>query len=93
MKVTVLGAALGAAALALSLAAVPAVAQNMQGPGAVNYGAGSSPQTGGIPTTQPSGRNTPAQQGTHGLYNYDNNQTGAGGAPADNNNGNGRHLQ
>ena len=84
---------IGAAALSLAFAAVPAVAQNMQGPGAVNFGAGSSPQTGGIPTTRPNAANpqtTPTQRGTHGLYNYDNNQTGLGGSPADNNNGNGQ---
>lgn len=82
---------IGAAALCLSLAAAPAFAQNMQGPGAVNFGAGSSPQTGGIPTTRANPQTAPTQRGTHGLYNYDNNQSGLGGAPADNNNGNGRH--
>jgi hypothetical protein len=50
-------------ALGIGLASGSAVAQNIEGPGAPNYGAGSSPQTGGTvtpvrpsPQTQPSSR-------------------------------------
>lgn len=81
---------IGAAVLCLSLAAIPAYAQNVQGPAGANYGAASSPQTGGIPNTTAHPQTAPTQRGLHGLYNYDNNQTGAGGAAADNNNANGR---
>lgn len=63
--------AIGAAALCLSLAAVPAFAQNVQGPGGANYGAGSSPQNGGAPNTQaaPAQASTTAHHSTHHLYN------------------------
>jgi hypothetical protein len=75
---------------AMALGAGPVLAQNMQGPGAVNYGAGSSPQTGGTSNTQANPQTSPAQRGTQGLYNYDNSQSGTGGGAGNNNNGNGR---
>ena len=76
-----------ASALVLGLAiASPALAQNMQGPGAPNYGAGGSPQTGGVPNTQ-AAPDTPSSHGRL-LYNQvQPNQTGAGGVSGDNNNG------
>ena len=84
MKKTILTSS--ALVLALAMAS-PALAQNMQGPGAANYGAGASPQTGGIPNTQL----VPAahRQATgRKLYNQvQPNQTGAGGVAGDNNNG------
>ena len=61
--------AIGAAVLCLSLAAVPAVAQNVQGPGGANYGAGSNPQNGGAPNTQSNApTTTAARHGTHHSY-------------------------
>jgi hypothetical protein len=89
---------LTSSALVLGLAvASPAFAQNMQGPGAVNYGAGASPQTGGIPNTQVAPSLTPSSHGSlnngslnngRKLYNQvQPNQTGAGGVSGDNNNG------
>jgi hypothetical protein len=64
---------ISAAAFVLALVSGAALAQNMQGPGAENFGASSNPQTGGktggtsnTQTAQP--RNPNAGQGT--LYNY-----------------------
>lgn len=88
MKFLVISAAVLGLSLSLALSAVPASAQNMQGPGGQNYGAASSPQTGGIPSAPVNPQTAPTQRGINGLYNYDNQQTGAGGAPGDNNNGN-----
>ncbi len=84
MKKTILTAS----ALVLGLAmASPVFAQNMQGPGAQNYGAGGSPQTGGIPNTLAAPSTTPSSHG-RALYNQAQpNQTGAGGVSGDNNNG------
>ena len=48
-----------AVAFVMALGAAPVFAQNMQGPGAENYNAGSGPQTGGKATTQPA---TPQSQ-------------------------------
>lgn len=83
--------AVGAATVLALAIASPAAAQNMQGPGAVNFGAASSPQTGGVVNTQPAGPQTKSNTGSRKLYNSmrtpRHNQTGAGGAPADNNNG------
>jgi hypothetical protein len=65
----------GVAALIIGLSMVSASAQNMQGPGGTNYGAGSTPQTGGIntpvqssPESQPSPRTAPhfTQRGRNG---------------------------
>jgi hypothetical protein len=51
----------GLAALATS-----ALAQNLQGPGAQNYGAGSSPQTGGVASQAPNLRtNAPSRQSSN----------------------------
>jgi hypothetical protein len=89
MKKTILTSS--ALVLALAMAS-PALAQNMQGPGAANYGAGASPQTGGIPNTQLVPGGTPSSHGSlnkgRKLYNQvQPNQTGAGGVAGDNNNG------
>ncbi len=59
-KITI---SLGALALGLMFASVPAFAQN--GPAGPNYGAGSTPQTGG-PIVQPAPR---PRAGLRGLYN------------------------
>ncbi|HEY1980378.1 MAG TPA: hypothetical protein VGH13_09840 [Xanthobacteraceae bacterium] len=79
-----------AVAFVMALGAAPVFAQNMQGPGAENYNAGSGPQTGGKLTTEPA---TPqGQQGRttqgRGLYNsagQPNNPAGV--APRGNKNG------
>ncbi len=75
-------------AFVLVLGAAPAFAQNMQGPGAENYNAGSGPQTGGKVTTQPA---TPQAGGaTQGraLYNSAGQPTNpAGAAPRGNKSG------
>jgi hypothetical protein len=50
-------------ALTFAALATSAVAQNLQGPGAQNYGAGSGPQTGGVVAQSPTLRtNTPNSQ-------------------------------
>jgi hypothetical protein len=54
----------GALVLGFALASAPALAQNMQGPGAANFGLTSSPQTGGATNTAP---NAISPQP---LYNY-----------------------
>jgi hypothetical protein len=43
----------GALVLGFAFASVPALAQNMQGPGAPNFGLTSNPQTGGAINTAP----------------------------------------
>lgn len=61
----------GALAFVMALGAAPVFAQNMQGPGAENYNAGSGPQTGGKATTAPAtpqGQQGRATQGRT-LYN------------------------
>lgn len=67
---------LSALAFGLALGLVPAVAQNMQGPAATGYGAGSNPQSGGTVGEQPSaGAQQPSGQSTgmtshRRVYNY-----------------------
>jgi hypothetical protein len=78
-----------ALAFAVALGAASVFAQNMQGPGAENYGAGSGPQSGGKATTEPA---TPqGQRGTtqgRGLYNSAGQPINpAGAAPRGNKNG------
>jgi hypothetical protein len=81
---------IGALAFVTALGAAPVFAQNMQGPGAENYNAGSGPQTGGKLTTEPA---TPqGQQGRttqgRGLYNSAGQPTNpAGSAPRGNKSG------
>jgi hypothetical protein len=79
----------GVLAFVLALGAAQVFAQNMQGPGAENYNAGSGPQTGGKLTTEPA---TPqGQPGTtqgRSLYNFAGQPTNpAGGAPRGNKSG------
>jgi hypothetical protein len=56
-------------AFSFALAATSAFAQTLQGPGAQNFGAGSSPQTGGV-VSQPANSqiNTPSGR-SQNLYN------------------------
>jgi hypothetical protein len=87
MRKTVIS--LGVLAVVSALGTAPVFAQNMQGPGAENYGAGSGPQSGGKLTTEPA---TPqGQPGTtqgRGLYNSAGQPTNpAGGPPRSNKNG------
>jgi hypothetical protein len=52
--------------LGFAVIATSAVAQNLQGPGAQNYGAGSNPQTGGVVSQPPAARtNTPSRQSSN----------------------------
>jgi hypothetical protein len=86
-----------ALALAMALGAAPVFAQNMQGPGAENYNAGSGPQTGGKVTTEPAtpqGQQGRATQGRT-LYNSAGQPMNPSGpAPRANKNGmaNRRHY-
>jgi hypothetical protein len=78
----------GVLAFVLALGAAPVFAQNMQGPDAENYNAGSGPQTGGKLTTEPAtpqaGRTTQGR----GLYNSAGQPTNpAGAAPRGNKSG------
>jgi Spy/CpxP family protein refolding chaperone len=59
-------------ALGAALAVAPATAQNLNGPGAQGYGAGSGPQSGAMQGTTPQNtgaQNTGAQTGQRRLYN------------------------
>ena len=64
-------------AVGFAVVATSAVAQNLEGPGASNYGAGSSPQTGGgVSSTTNSQIRTPSGQ-TPKLHNAARPQQGA----------------
>jgi hypothetical protein len=78
-----------AVAVVMALGAAPAFAQNMQGPGAENYGAGSGPQTGGKVTTQPATpQNQPGTTQGRALYNSAGQPINpAGSAPRGNKSG------
>jgi hypothetical protein len=54
----------GALALGLAMASASALAQNMQGPAAPNFGLTSNPQSGGTTST------TPTASSPQPLYNY-----------------------
>jgi hypothetical protein len=67
-------------AFGFAVVATSAVAQNLEGPGASNYGAGSGPQTGGVVSPTPNSQiETPSGQKPN-LYNYARPQQGAGPA-------------
>jgi hypothetical protein len=78
-----------ALAFVMALGAAPAFAQNMQGPGAENYNAGSGPQTGGKLTTQPATpQNQPGTTQGRTLYNSAGQPINpAGSAPRGNKSG------
>jgi hypothetical protein len=54
----------------LAVLATSAVAQNLQGPGALNYGAGSSPQTGGVVSQAPTLRTNAPNRQSSNFHNY-----------------------
>jgi hypothetical protein len=86
MKKTIVS--FSALAFVMALGPAPVFAQNMQGPGAENYNAGSGPQTGGKLTTEPAtpqaGRTTQGRT----LYNSAGQPINpAGSAPRGNKSG------